>query len=258
MAVLLSDRHDEVLVLTMNRPESRNALDIELVHSLHDALVAADEDESVSAIVLTGSDPAFCAGVDLKAAGAGGADYFAAFVEKDAITRLPRLATPVVGAVNGSAFTGGLELALGCDFLIASPKARFGDTHVRVGVLPGGGLTVRLPQAVGLRRAKEMSMTGRVVGAEEAERIGLVNRVVPHEELLDQAVAAARAIAAVSRTDMRKLKAMYDGAAARTLEDALAFEQSVASTQAIDGAEIEARREGVLANNRAQDAGAAG
>lgn len=258
MAVLLSDRHDDgVLVLTMNRPESRNALDIELVHTLHDALVEADADETVRAIVLTGTDPAFCAGVDLKAAGAGGADYFAAFVSKDAITKVPRLATPIVGAVNGSAFTGGLELALGCDFLIASSRARFGDTHVRVGVFPGGGLTVRLPQAVGLRRAKEMSMTGRVIDADEAERIGLVNRTVPHEELLDQAVAAARAIATVARQDMRTLKSMYDGAAARALDDALAFEQSVASSQAIDGAEIEARREAVLAGNRAQDSGAA-
>jgi enoyl-CoA hydratase len=259
MAVLLSDRpHDGVLVLTMNRPDSRNALDLELCHALHDALVEADGDDAVRAIVLTGNGPAFCAGVDLKAAGAGGADFFAAFTSKDAISKVPRLATPVIGAVNGSAFTGGLELALGCDFLLASTAARFGDTHVRVGVLPGGGLTVRLPQAVGLRRAKELSMTGRVIGAEEAERIGLVNRVVPPEQVLEEALAAAAAVAAVVRADMRTLKQMYDGAAARPVEEALAFEQSVASQVTIDGAEIEARRGAVLAGNRAQVPGVAG
>jgi enoyl-CoA hydratase len=255
MTVLLTDRPaDGVQVITLNRPDQRNALSIELTHALHDALLAADADPSVRAIVLTGNGKAFCAGVDLREAGAGGADYFARFVEKDAITEAGRLATPMVGAINGSAFTGGLELALACDFRIASPLATFGDTHIRVGVLPGGGMTVRLPRAVGFGHAKEMSMTGRVVAAEEAERIGLVNRVVPADELLQRAVEAATAIATVDGADMRALKAMYEGSANRLLDEALSWEKQAASAKEIDGASIEARREGVLAGNRAQGA----
>ena len=109
------------------------------------------------------------------------------------IDAVGRMTTPVIGAVNGPAVTGGLELALGCDFLVASERARFGDTHARVGVTPGGGMSVYLPMAVGLRRAKEMSLTGNFVDAEEAQRIGLVNHVVPHDELLRHRAATGAA-----------------------------------------------------------------
>lgn len=149
MSVLLSADHDGVRLVTLNRPEARNSLSAELIHALSAALRAADADPDVRAIVITGADPAFCAGLDLKALAADGPDYLQLFHVDHCIRLVGELATPVVGAVNGAAFTGGLEIALGCDFLIASERAVFADTHARVGVLPDGGMTARLPDWVG-------------------------------------------------------------------------------------------------------------
>jgi enoyl-CoA hydratase/carnithine racemase len=136
---LLVEDTGVVRIVTMNRPEARNALDGELISALYAALVAADTDDTVRAVVLTGADPAFCAGVDLKQAAREGEAYFRRHRDEPCIEQVGRMVTPVVGAVNGAAFTGGLEIALGCDFLVASERAVFADTHARVGVLPGGG-----------------------------------------------------------------------------------------------------------------------
>ncbi|MET0468240.1 MAG: enoyl-CoA hydratase, partial [Aeromicrobium sp.] len=182
--VLLTENEGHVRVLTLNRPEARNALSGALVAALFDALVAADEVGDVRAIVLTGADPAFCAGVDLKEAARDGAEYFARFDETDCIGQVARMRTPVIGAVNGATFTGGLEMALGCDFLVASERAVFADTPARVGVLPGGGMTARLPHAVGVGNARRMSMTGEVVDAHRARGMGLVSEVAAHVDLL--------------------------------------------------------------------------
>src|SRR5436305_11716187 len=171
----------------LHRPQSRNALSGDLIRALHAALVAADEADGVRAIVLTGSDPAFCAGVDLKEAARDGAAYFAQYDDTNCITQVALLRTPVLGAVNGATFTGGLEIALGCDFLVASERAVFADTHARVGVLPGGGMTARLPHVIGWANARRMSLTGEVVDAARAERIGLVTEVVAHERLRERA-----------------------------------------------------------------------
>jgi enoyl-CoA hydratase len=180
---------DRIATITLNRPEVRNALNAELCRRLRAATESADSDESVDVIVLTGADPAFCAGLDLR-------EYQALGRAPDGVSEtilsIGELRTPVIGAINGVTTTGGLELALGCDFLIASERAFFADTHARVGVLPGGGLSVRLPQAVGLRAAKEMSFTGRFVDAAEALRLGLVNRVVPHQDLLREQLQKGR------------------------------------------------------------------
>jgi enoyl-CoA hydratase len=144
----------------------------------------------VRVIILTGSDPAFCAGLDLKELGSSGGNLGGGSGADGSRNRdgvrgpFPQLSTPLIGAVNGVAITGGFELALNCDFLIASERAKFGDTHSRVGVMPGWGLTVLLPQAIGVRRAREMSFTGNFLSATEALQWGLVNHVVPHEELL--------------------------------------------------------------------------
>ncbi|MCW2622527.1 MAG: Enoyl-CoA hydratase/isomerase, partial [Frankiales bacterium] len=199
MSVLLSTDLDGVRLLTLNRPDARNALSVELVHALYDALGAADEDESVRAVVLTGADPAFCAGIDLKAVGQDGAGYLALLHEVDCIGRVGLMRTPVVGAINGATFTGGLEVALGCDFLVASERAVFADTHARVGVLPFGGMTARLPQVVGVARARRMSMTGEILDARRAEQVGLVTEVVAHEQLLPRALQLAAQIAEVPR-----------------------------------------------------------
>ena len=132
-------------------------------------------------MVLTGTDPAFCAGVDLKEAARDGLKYFEEFRSQSCIAAVAQMRTPIIGAINGATFTGGLEMALGCDFLVASERAVFADTHARVGILPGGGMTARLPQVVGLAMARRMSMTGEVIDAARAERIGLVTEVVAHD-----------------------------------------------------------------------------
>ncbi|MDT5169836.1 MAG: enoyl-CoA hydratase, partial [Mycobacterium sp.] len=178
--LVLSDDAGPVRVLTMNRPAARNALSPELIGTLYVALRDADDDPSVRAVVLTGADPAFCAGVDLKAAQRLGPVYFEQFQTQSCIRQTAQMRKPIVGAINGAVFTGGLEMALGCDFLIASERAVFADTHARVGILPGGGMTARLPHVVGAAMARRLSMTGEVVDATRAERIGLVTEVVPH------------------------------------------------------------------------------
>jgi enoyl-CoA hydratase len=159
-ALVLSEEIGPVRVLTMNRPDKRNALSPDLIGTLYAALREADDDASVHAVVLTGADPAFCAGVDLKEAQRLGSVYFKQFQKQSCIRQTGEMRTPIVGAINGAVFTGGLEMALGCDFLIASERAVFADTHARVGILPGGGMTARLPHVVGAAMAREPSASG--------------------------------------------------------------------------------------------------
>jgi enoyl-CoA hydratase len=243
-----------VRVLTLDRPQSRNALSTSLLEALGDALARADDDDRVRAIVLTGADPAFCAGVDLKEA-ADDPTYFVRFGRDNAITRVAALTTPIIGAINGATFTGGLELALGCDFLIASERAYFGDTHARVGVLPGGGMTVRLPQAVGLRRAMQMSLTAELVDAARALEIGLVNEVVPHDDLMPRAIAIAASIAEAEPAMARALKAMYIDASRVTAAEGLAIERERSSAWNIDLGNLAERRDATMAANRSKLAG---
>ncbi|BBZ61826.1 enoyl-CoA hydratase [Mycolicibacterium monacense] len=243
---------DHVRLLTMNRPEARNALSRDLIRALYASLSEADDDASVHVVVLTGADPAFCAGVDLKEAAREGTEYFAEFQSQSCITRVAEMRTPVIGAVNGAVFTGGLEMALGCDFLIASHRAVFADTHARVGILPGGGMTARLPQVVGAAMARRLSMTGEVVDAERAERIGLVTEVVPHERLLDRAIELAAQIAEVPAATMAGLKEIYTRGADAVISPALAAEQDIAGSQARDFAGLSTRFDDVTARNRAQ------
>jgi enoyl-CoA hydratase len=222
--VLIAE-HGAVRVLTLNRPEARNALSRDLVRATYTALTEADADESVRAVVLTGADPAFCAGVDLKEAQRDGLAYFEEFRSQSCIAATGKMRTPIIGAINGPCFTGGLEMALGCDFLVASERAVFADTHARVGILPGGGMTARLPQVVGLAMARRLSMTGEVVDAARAERIGLVTEVVPHGRLLD------RQIAEVPGPVMLGLKAIYTTGAAAVIDPGLAAEEKIAFAQ---------------------------
>lgn len=228
--VLTSDDNG-VRVITLNRPAARNALSRGLISATYTALTNADDDESVRAVVLTGSDPAFCAGVDLKEAARDGLSYFEEFRSQSCIAAVAAMRTPVVGAINGATFTGGLEMALGCDFLVASERAVFADTHARVGILPGGGMTARLPQLVGAAMARRLSMTGEVVDAVRAERIGLVTEVVAHDRLLPRAVELAAQIAEVPRPTMRGLKEIYTTGAAAIVEPALRAEETIAFAQ---------------------------
>jgi enoyl-CoA hydratase len=235
-----------VRVLTLNRPEARNALNGQLVRHLYDALHEADEDPGVAVIVLHGADPAFCAGVDLKEAAREGPAYFEVFDTHNCVALVGELLTPVIGAVNGATFTGGLELALGCDVLIASDRALFADTHLRAGVLPGGGLTARLPRVVGHQRARRMSLTGEVLDATQALRVGLVTEVVPHEDLLGRALALAQTVAEVPPELARTLKAMYQASDAPGLAHALASESALATEQHLDHSALARGRDALL------------
>ncbi len=188
--VVLFEVSERIATITLNRPEARNALSSEVLRLLPQRMREANERDDVDVIVLTGTDPAFCAGLDLRELGStagnlgsgSGAD---GRPNSDGVRGpFPMVDKPLIGAINGVAVTGGFELALNCDFLVASEHAKFGDTHARVGVMPGWGLTVLLPQAIGVRRAREMSFTGNFMLADEALAFGLVNHVVPHADLL--------------------------------------------------------------------------
>jgi enoyl-CoA hydratase len=168
---------------------------------------------------------------------------------------VPDLAKPLLGAINGVAVTGGLELALACDFLIASERARFADTHARMGIQPGWGLTAALPEAVGFRRAREMSATGNFVGAQTALEWGLVNHVVPHEELLAFASALAADAASSDQEALRAIFATYDEGSLGTARDALALEARVHErwhARGIDADQVAQRRADVIARGRSQ------
>jgi enoyl-CoA hydratase len=244
--------HGAVRVLTMNRPEARNALNPDLISAVYLGLTEADDDPSVRAVVLTGADPAFCAGVDLKAAQRLGKAYFDQFQTVNCITRTAQMSKPIIGAINGPVFTGGLEMALGCDFLIASQRAVFADTHARVGILPGGGMTARLPQLVGAGMARRLSMTGEVVDAARAEQIGLVTEVLPHDRLLPRAIELAGQIAEVPAPIMAGLKEIYVTGSAAVTEPALAAEQTIAGAQELDRDGLAARHAEITERNRRQ------
>ncbi len=187
--------HDDggVRVLTINRPEAKNALNGPLRSALRDALGAADKDESVRAVVLTGVDPVFSAGVDFKQLERGPGESGSPLDVTPAAT-LRAMRTPTICAVNGACVSGALEMALSCSFIIASEKARFADTHALLGVIPTWGLTALLPRAVGVRKARQMSITGEFVDALDALRLGLVNQVVPHDDLMSTVLAIAHRI----------------------------------------------------------------
>jgi len=250
--VLLTETADRIRTLTLNRPRVRNALSAELRDKLFSALAAAQSDDGVDVVILTGADPAFCAGVDLKELG-GGDDGSGAI--PDLSPRWPSMSKPVIGAINGVAVTGGLELALSCDILIASEQARFADTHARVGILPTWGMSVRLPQAVGRGLAYRMSLTGDYLGAYDALRVGLVTQVVLHDELLDTAKAVATSIVGNNQAAVRALLASYHRIDESATGAAFAIEADSAAEWLRTNAsstDIAANREAVMRRGRSQ------
>ena len=216
---------DGVATITLNRPEARNALSSAVLSTLRATLRQAEAAPEIGAVVLTGADPAFCAGLDLKELSAGGL-LGAAVEDPDLPVGSPwtPLTKPVIGAINGVAVTGGLELALNCDFLIASERAAFADTHARVGVLPGWGLSVLLPQRVGFATARRMSFTGDYLTAVDALRCGLVTQVVAHDDLLAVAQQVAATIAANHRPAVVALHASYRKIEAEAVGEGIAVE----------------------------------
>ncbi|MEI7999709.1 MAG: enoyl-CoA hydratase [Actinomycetes bacterium] len=253
--VVLWEVADGVATVTLNRPGSRNAINGAMGRRLPEVLAEMDARDDVGAMVLTGADPAFCAGVDLKEWG-GGEDLGEPDDARGPYRGpFPPRTTLLIGAVNGPAVTGGLELALGCDLLVASERARFADTHARVGVIPGWGLTVMLCQSVGVRRAREMSATGNYVSAEVALAWGLVNHVVPHEELLPFARTLALGAVHNDRAAVSEMLRIYDAVADTTVAEAWEIEAAASRAWEGDGfdlAEIEHRRTGIVERGRDQ------
>jgi enoyl-CoA hydratase len=254
--VVLYEVADRVATVTLNRPEARNALSRQLQREIRESVSRAGDDE-VDVVILTGADPAFCAGVDLKELGSGGNDMRAAVSgDRSQPGPLPRIAKPIIGAINGVAITGGFELALNCDFLVASERARFADTHSRVGIMPGWGLTVLLAEAVGVRRARELSATGNFLDAQTALSWGLVNHVVPHDELLATCRQLAADIVSNDQAGVRRILQTYDEGWLMTGADFWDMETKVSNDWLRDRAgfaeEVEARRKAVMERGRAQ------
>ena len=213
-------------VVRLNRPKALNALCDALISELGQALDAFEADENVGCIVLTGSEKAFAAGADIKEM--AGKSYMDAYLE-DFITkgweRVTTCRKPVVAAVAGYALGGGCELAMMCDFIIAADNAKFGQPEITIGTIPGAGGTQRLTRFVGKSKAMEMVLTGRMMDAEEAERAGLVSRVVPLESLMDEAMQAANTISGLSRPVVMMAKEAVNRAYESTLSEGVRFER---------------------------------
>lgn len=224
---ILVDRKNGVAELTLNRPEKMNALNYRLQQEFSDALLAADEDAQIGAIIVTGAGRAFCAGIDLTemAASLGMDGTTPADAGLRPFQILDEISKPVIGAVNGFAVTGGLEIALGCDILIASRSARFADTHALVGVMPGGGLSQKLSRVIGLPRAMAISLTGEYISAERAYQYGLISHLLDDEELMPTARNLAQAIVQADSAVVLALKSVMKQGARMPLGQALQLER---------------------------------
>ena len=224
---LLTEARGRVLLITFNRPDALNALSLHVADELLDAVSAAEKDPAIGCIVLTGSEKAFAAGADIKDmqdrtfAEMQEGDLFAVW-ERFAATR-----KPMIAAVAGYALGGGCEVAMMCDFIIAAENAKFGQPEIKLGVMPGMGGTQRLARSVGKSKAMDMCLTGRMMDAAEAERCGLVSRVVPTDALLDEALKAAETIASMSLPSAIMAKEAINRAYETTLAEGLRFERRV-------------------------------
>jgi enoyl-CoA hydratase len=255
-ALVLVERHGPVALVTLNRPEAMNALSRGLRAALAEAMVVLDQDDSVRAVVLTGAGArAFTAGLDLKELGVEGLG--AANAEAPAanpVKAVEQCRKPVIGAINGVAITGGFELALACDVLIASDNARFADTHARVGIMPGWGLSQKLSRTIGISRAKELSLTGNFLDAATACQWGLVNRVVAAADLVPAALKLAANMASADPGMIQAYKALIDAGYAASFGKALELEHATSSARnsAVSGSEVEERRRAVMERGRSQ------
>ena len=217
---------DKVGIIQLNRPKQLNALNDQLMDELGAALKAFDADEKIGCIIVTGSEKAFAAGADI---GAMAKYSFADAYKGDYITRnweaIRSIRKPVIAAVSGFALGGGCELAMMCDFIIAADNAKFGQPEIKLGVIPGAGGTQRLPRAVGKSKAMDMCLTARMMDAQEAERAGLVSRVVPLDKMMDEALGAALIISGFSQIAVMAAKESVNRAFEGTLADGVMFER---------------------------------
>ncbi len=226
---IICEKEGSVATITLNRPEKLNALSPELIEELYDALTTADRDDSVRVVIITGGDSVFAAGADLGAMDAAAPDvvqmFKARFSGNNPYDYIERMGKPVIAAIAGYALGGGCELAMCCDLRIAADTARFGQPEIRVGLIPGAGGTQRLPRLIGMTKAKELVMTGDHIDAKEAERLGLVNTVVPVEDLFEEAKKLAAKLAARPPFGLRLAKTVMNMGADRDLQSALTLER---------------------------------
>jgi len=255
--MLLIEKNAGVATVTLNRPEAMNALSRALRAALHDAIVQLSNDDEVSVLVLTGAGRAFTAGLDLKELGSdpnglGAAN--ASGAAENPVLALLECPKPIIGAINGVAITGGFEVALACDVLIASTNARFADTHARVGIMPGWGLSQRLSRVIGPYRAKELSLSGNFLDAQTACDWGLVNRVVSPEDLMPAALKLAADMATIPADTLALYKKIIDDGYALPFGAALKHETDVSAphNRSVTPEMVEARRAAIQARGRAQ------
>jgi enoyl-CoA hydratase len=252
--VLLVEEHEGVATLTLNRPDAMNAFSRELRDAIATTFRRLQAGGEARVVVLTGAGRAFSAGWDLKELSAPDATDTGEAAASDMQDAIAAFEGPIIGAVNGHAITGGFELALACDLLIASTEAKFADTHARVGILPGWGLSQKLPRLIGIQRAKEISFTGNFIDAETAERWGLVNRVLPPEELVPYCQKLAAEMASCVPHVLKGYKRLIDEGFGMPLAEALPFEleRAIASAADMTAASVGKRRAGVIARGRGQ------
>lgn len=258
MTLVTTQIEDGIAIVTLNRPEAMNALSRALRAELAAAMRAVDADDAVRCVILTGAgERAFTAGLDLKELGTDTSNLGAAnatSAEENPVKAIEQCRKPVIGAINGVAITGGFEVAIACDILIASTNARFADTHARVGILPGWGLSQKLSRIIGISRAKQLSFSGNFLDADTACAWGLVNSVVSADELMTHAKGLARDIASVDSGMVATYKKLIDEGYAMSFGDAMAHEHaySSAANARVSAEEVEARRLAVIERGRGQ------
>jgi enoyl-CoA hydratase len=253
-SVLLVDIKDEVALITLNRPDAMNALSRELRMAIAHTFEELNANPGVRAAILTGAGKAFCAGLDLKELGKGSDSVSSSVETADPVTSIGKFTKPIIGAINGVAITGGFELAIACDILICAPEARFADTHGRVGILPGWGLSQKLSRTIGIYRAKELSLTGNFLSAQQAAEWGLVNRVVPAAELIPTCRKLAADMLTLVPECLPAYKKLIDDGYAQDFGTSLVTEKkfSGAANKSVSAGAIEARREQVRARGQQQ------
>lgn len=252
--VLLVEKSGGIATVTLNRPTAMNALSRELRSAIAATFEELEADPEIRAAILTGAGKAFCAGLDLKELGSGASTVGGTIDDKDPVTSIGRFSGPVIGAINGVAITGGFELALACDVLICSSQARFADTHARVGILPGWGLSQKLSRVLGIYRAKELSLTGNFLSAEQAADWGMINRVVAPEDLLPTCRKLAEDMLSVVPDCLPAYKQLINDGFAQSFGDAISTERRFSGERnnRVDSSAIEARREGIRARGKQQ------
>ncbi len=253
--LLQFEQRGAIGILTLNRPQAMNALCRELREAIEQRLSQCEADNSIRVLVITGTGKAFCAGNDLKELSDSN---FGANVAEAGKTELAEkfaaFKGPIIAAVNGFCITAGFEMALACDLIIASDKAVFADTHARVGVLPGWGLSQRLPRLIGMARAKELAFTGNQISAEQACQWGFVNRVVEPDKLMSVSLQLAEDMCSCEPRALIEYKALIHRGMSMHFDDAIAYEaaEGIAASARTDAATINQRREQVIDRGREQ------